>query len=245
MKKDPKTGYRTTFIDFQIKELETCKWYAIEYTLKDNYTGEMSFIRKDQDDINPTKVKTDILDSRSNTVDFTKVKTSIFFDDSEMKAKQQLQETKKMIEEWQAILAGPMLLAIMAIGPLADFTANVLQKLVYLMLLDIEYPMKVDMFLILAGNLGNTDPTGSGSVDSSTNERFASSMDEMFDLTIADQQAPVKFKLRNINPLFIKSALPPLTSLLIVYFGTLLILILDRKYKKFDNKGNEYNVETP
>jgi cysteine-rich repeat protein len=244
VKKDPKTGYRTTFIDFQIKELETCKWYAIEYNLKDNYSGDMSFIRKDQDDVSATKVKYDILDSRSNAVDFTKVKTSIYFDDSEMKAKQKLQETKKTIEDYQKILAGPMLLAIMAIGPLADFTANVLQKLVYLMLLDIQYPMKVDMFLILAGNLGNTDPTGSGSVDSGTNARYASSMDEMLDLTIADQQAPAKFKLRNINPLFIKSALPPITSLLLVYFATLLILILDRRYKKFDNKENEYIVES-
>ena len=45
----------------------------------------------------------------------------------------------------------------MAIGPLADFNANVLQKLTFLQLIDVEYPNVVEMFLALVGNIGQTE----------------------------------------------------------------------------------------
>jgi hypothetical protein len=111
------------------------------------------------------------------------------------------------MEKYQTMLQGPMLLAFMAIGPLADFNANVLQKLTFLQVLDIKFPMTVEMFLTLVGNLGNTS-TGETFDDTST-EVYASSTDEMIDLTKKDQEVGIKFKLKGMTPILVRGGLMP------------------------------------
>ena len=111
------------------------------------------------------------------------------------------------MEEYQRLLAGPMLLAFMAIGPLADFNANVLQKLTFLQVLDIEYPLTVNMFLTLVGNLGNTQ--GSESFDDTSSEEYASSTDEMLNLTKDDQKVGIKFQLKGMTPILIRGGVQP------------------------------------
>jgi hypothetical protein len=109
------------------------------------------------------------------------------------------------MEEYQTLLAGPMLLAFMAIGPLADFNANVLQKLTFLQVLDIEYPLTVNMFLTLVGNLGNTATTET--FDDTSTEVYASSTDEMLDLTKKDQEVGIKFQIKGMTPIFISGGI--------------------------------------
>jgi len=127
---------------------------------------------------------------------------------------------------------------------LADFTANVLQKLTYLTLLDITFPFKVEMFLTLASSFGNTDGEVGDKIDDTVTKEYLNDRDKMFNLTISDQRAPAKFESKKMNPIFIKSGLFKIQNLLVMYFLTILLMYLDRKFKHFDNRGNEYRLET-
>jgi len=141
-------------------------------------------------------------------------------------------------------MAGPMFLAIMAIGPLADFVANVVQKLTYLTLLNIEYPLKVDMFLTLTSSLGNAGGAATEVIDDKNTKIYLNEQEQLYNLTIADQRAPKKFEIKQINPIFLKSGWPLMQSLVMMYFITLFLMYLDRRYKTFDKKGNDYAIET-
>jgi hypothetical protein len=130
----------------------------------------------------------------------------------------------------------------MAIGPLADFNANVLQKLTFLQLIDVEYPNVVEMFLTLVGNIGQTD---SGEVyDETSDQKYASSIDEALNLEITDKKAPKKFMLKGISPIFIKASAMPIIQLLVIYFISVLLMILDRRYKHFDKGLDDYAQES-
>jgi hypothetical protein len=93
-------------------EIKTCKEYRIEYVLMNDYSGNLSFQRKDAEHLKKRdrtlKTRDEIYDSRSNIVDFTKLSTYIFFDSAELRAKEKLQKTKAQLAEIQAVLAGPM-----------------------------------------------------------------------------------------------------------------------------------------
>jgi len=142
------------------------------------------------------------------------------------------------------MMAGPMFLAIMAIGPLADFVANVVQKLTYLTLLNMEYPLKVEMFLTLSSGLGNTGGAAGEQIDDTNTSEYLNEQDRAYNLTIADQRAPRKFEAKKMNPIFLKTGWPMMQKLIIIYFLTVFWHILNRRYKHFNNGGNEYAVES-
>jgi cysteine-rich repeat protein len=77
VKKDETTGQRVKIIDFIPFEVEPCRVYFIEYVLMNNYSGEISFQRKDAELPNEKKapsgvqVRQEIRDARNNIVDFT------------------------------------------------------------------------------------------------------------------------------------------------------------------------------
>jgi hypothetical protein len=77
VKKDETTGQRVKIIDFIPFEVEPCRVYFIEYVLMNNYSGEISFQRKDAELPNEKKapsgvqVRQEIYDARNNVVDFT------------------------------------------------------------------------------------------------------------------------------------------------------------------------------
>merc|ERR1712194_728362 len=50
--------------------------------------------------------------------------------------------------------------------------------------------------------------------------------------------------IKKLNPIYLKSGWPIMKSLLIMYFITVIIMWLDRRYKHFDQKGNEYAQES-
>jgi len=97
VKQNELTGDRVKVLKFKFYEVKICKEYLIEYILKDNYGGNISFERIDADlelsqgnDDN----KKNIYDAKNNVVDFTKLETYIYFDNSELLAKQRLAEAK-------------------------------------------------------------------------------------------------------------------------------------------------------
>jgi cysteine-rich repeat protein len=77
VKKDEATGQRVKIIDFVFFEVEPCKVYLIEYILMNNYSGEISFQRKDAENHNGKRAlavgqeRQEIYDARNNVVDFT------------------------------------------------------------------------------------------------------------------------------------------------------------------------------
>jgi hypothetical protein len=98
VKKDEKTGNRVKIQDFKIFEIKVCKEYMIEYVLMNDYSGNLSFQRKDAKELlkdrRVLQTRREIYDSRNNIVDFTKLSTYIFFDSAELRAKARLQATK-------------------------------------------------------------------------------------------------------------------------------------------------------
>jgi len=98
IKKNEANGLRVKVLTFEFYEIDVCRTYIIEYVLKDNYSGNLSFLRMDDPNLAESE-KQQIYDSRNNVVDFTKVETFVFFDNSDMLAKKKLEETKKQLEK--------------------------------------------------------------------------------------------------------------------------------------------------
>jgi len=88
VKKHEITGKRVKIIKFKFVEIELCRKYQIEYILKDNYSGYISFQRLDAQKYytnDPMQTaKKEIYDSGNNVVDFSKESAFIFFDNSQM-----------------------------------------------------------------------------------------------------------------------------------------------------------------
>jgi cysteine-rich repeat protein len=257
VKVDERTGKGVSILEFKIQEVKLCRRYLIEYVLKDNYSGDLGF-RYTSGELHNRQVKnveSYIYDAKSNKVDFTKFLTRIYFDNSELEAKKELEALMAEVESMQRLLAGPIFFAIMAIGPLAEFVANVLQKLVFLQTLNIQMPFKVSMFIGIAADLGNSpspidETQGDDDLDTGV---YASSFDKLLNITISDNSVPQKFASKKMSRLFIKNGVSPCFSLIIVYLVTVIIMFLERKHKCFDqmtrrgtNPGyyDEYAIES-
>jgi cysteine-rich repeat protein len=238
MKVDERTGKGVSILEFEIEEITLCKKYLIEYVLKDNYSGELGFRYTSREIHNREvrRVENYIYDAKDNIVDFTKFHTRIYFDNSELEAKKKLEALMKKVERLQRLFAGPIFFAIMAIGPLAEFVANVLQKLIFLQTLNIQVPFKVSMFISIAADLGKTpspidETQGGDDLDAGI---YASSFDKMLNITISDSAVPSKFADQKMSRLFIKNGASPCFSLIIVYLVTVGVMYLERKFKFFD-----------
>jgi hypothetical protein len=156
-------------------------------------------------------------------------------------AKKELAIKVLEMEKLQQLIAPLMLLAMMAVGPLVDFYTMVLQKLQFLALLEVSYPINVQVFLALFGSLGKS----SGGTDYSLKNRDKEPplFDKMLNITMDDQLPPMLFQRNKMNPLFIKEGLMPIIQLLAVYLMSVYCLALDRRYKTF-TPTNDWHPET-
>jgi cysteine-rich repeat protein len=238
MKIDERTGKAVSILEFEIEEIKVCRKYLIEYVLKDNYSGDLGFryTSKEIHNRQVKRVENYIYDAKNNLVDFTKFHARIYFDNSELEQKKKLAALMANVERLQRMFAGPIFFAIMAIGPLAEFVANVLQKLIFLQTLNIQIPFKVSMFIGIAADLGKTpspidETQGTDDLDT---EIYASSFDKMLNITISDTAVPSKFAEQDMTRLFIKNGASPCLSLILVYMVTVFIMYMERKYKFFD-----------
>ena len=90
VKKDEATGQRVKIIEFKFFEVQPCRVYFIEYILMNNYSGEISFQRKDAEPLEGGRalardqVRQEIYDARNNVVDFTEQKAYINFDNADV-----------------------------------------------------------------------------------------------------------------------------------------------------------------
>ena len=173
-------GKRVDVTHFEVYIQKPCREYRVEYKLQDDYNGLFGFFRKDDPpDDDPLmralsenstpkndtfsralqvskKNRREIYDQYNNIVDFTTIQSQMAYSNAAVLAREQLARTALEMEKLQAALAGPVFIAMMAIGPLADFNANVLQRLAFLELLEIDYPPIVQMYLTLFSGLGSS-----------------------------------------------------------------------------------------
>jgi hypothetical protein len=127
------TGESYAILNFELTIEKPCRIYIFQYLLKDDYKGELGFRRKDKgimDPKTPEKQLINIIDVYKNIVDFgvSPFTVTISFSNYLVEQKKKLLAQQKKLANIQAIMAGPLFLAMMAIGPLADFSANVLQR---------------------------------------------------------------------------------------------------------------------
>lgn len=258
-KKDSVTGKRVEILHFEIFTTKECREFRIEFKLQNDYAGALSFYRNDGDppsrileDVDETRVlqtrgdlanRPQIYDENDNVVDFTSIYAEIAYSQAEMQARERLAQTAKKMEKLQAVLAGPIFLAMLALQPLADFNANVLQRIVFLQLLDISYPSKVQMYLTLFGGLGSSGTAvNMEEPDYTGKNNKPKGIDAVLGITPKDQMGPKKFRDKKINKLFVKTGFTNFFQIVVNYLICVMIMKLARKFKTYYN-SNPYVQE--
>jgi hypothetical protein len=81
-----------------------------------------------------------------------------------------------------------------------------------LQLIDIEYPISVEVFLSLFGNLAD-NPTYDANYDNNNRP----TTDVVLDLYKEDQTPPLKFQKKAMNPLFVKGGVTGTIQMIVIY----------------------------
>ena len=103
-------------------------------------------------------------------------------------------EREKMaqkISNIRDILSPFFTIALITIGPFADFNNNVLQRLVFLTLLNVKYPLIIESLFTLTGELSRIN-------QSSEDPSKQTSLDKVLNIDLKDKYVEDKFRENKI-----------------------------------------------